>query len=88
MARTKTEIRNNILSELTEVDYYSASKTALWKQLVDAFVSASVIHDSITDGFKNDIESLILNDKRGLIDWYVQQAFAFRYGDELIDAFE
>lgn len=87
MARTITEIQNQIIAEknnqvpLTGQD--STSRTATWR--LWSYVIAVVIHflEQLFDKLKEEIDGEIAASITGTPDWYVRQLFLFQEGDQV-----
>jgi len=98
MARTKTEIKENITTSFMEhqtirtVYGFSVgasfddtfSKTSLENLFFGIIAYAIFIHEHIFDKHKQEIDQSLSTQKRGTLSWYHTMALRFQYGFELI----
>lgn len=87
MARTKEEIKNQIItkkeSEPVLSDINSVSQTAFWKQFVELSAYVANIFEQLFDIFKSEVNTIVAESVVGKTDWYAKKIKAFQLGDIL-----
>lgn len=67
-----------LLSQLT-----TTSKVAIWRLLFHVVAIAIWAHEQLFDSHKEEVESIVVNQRVGSIPWYIAQAKLFQEGDDL-----
>lgn len=78
-----TNANFNLLAQ-TIVKSLSVSKVAIWRLFIYIVAYAIWVHETLWDQAEAEIDALTLNRVFGQLPWYVEQAKAFQYGDDLV----
>lgn len=88
MARTITEIQNEIFTSITANENLaglnSQSKVAIYRLIVFVVSFGIWSLETIFDIHKKEIQTVLLEQKSGTLSWYRTMALAFQYGFDLI----
>lgn len=86
MARTKQEIKDEVLTEKDSLlsALNSSSLFAVFNFFFDIVVSAIYTFEVILDAFKADIQKQVVENAHGNLAWYQAQALKFQYGYGLV----
>jgi hypothetical protein len=89
MARTITEIQNDMISRITATagltDLNSTSKTAVWRMWTYIVAVTVWALENLFDLHKNEVNTLINEKAPHSLRWYANKAKDFQYGSELVD---
>lgn len=89
MARTITEIQNDMISRITATagltDLNSSSKTAVWRMWTYIVAVTVWALENLFDLHKNEVNTLINEKAPHSLRWYANKAKDFQYGSELVD---
>ncbi len=88
MARTITEIQDDIISRITATaglaDLNSSSKTAVWRMWTYIVAVTVWALENLFDLHRNEVNSLINEKAPHSLRWYANKARDFQYGSELV----
>jgi hypothetical protein len=88
MARTITEIQNEILASITDNENLagltSQSKVAIYRLIVFAVSFGIWTLESLFDIHKKELQTELLEQKSGTLPWYRTMALAFQFGFDLL----
>lgn len=88
MARTITEIENNIFLKITTDERLTAlssvSNVAVYRLIVFVVAYATFILENLFDTHQKELDEKIFNQKTGRLPWYKTMALAFQYGFDLV----
>ena len=88
MARTITEIQNDMISRITATaglaDLNSSSKVAVWRMWTYIVAVTVWALENLFDLHKNEVNTLINEKAPHSLRWYANKAKDFQYGSELV----
>ncbi len=88
MARTITEIQDDIISRITATaglaDLNSSSKTAVWRLWTYVVAVTAWVLENLFDLHKSEVTSLINEKAPHSLRWYANKAKDFQHGSELV----
>jgi hypothetical protein len=88
MARTITEIQDDIISRITATsglaDLNSSSKTAIWRLWTYVVAVTAWALENLFDLHKNEVTALINEKAPHSLRWYANKARDFQHGSELV----
>lgn len=88
MARTITEIQDDIISRITATagltDLNSSSKVAVWRMWTYVVAVTVWALENLFDLHKNEVNTLINEKAPHSLRWYANKAKDFQYGSELV----
>lgn len=79
------DILTNIANNATLTPLNSTSKTAIYRLFAYIVAYAIHLHEVIFDTHKQEVETLIANQKSGTLPWYRYMALQFQYGFDLLN---